>query len=135
MSETKHTPTPWRVEEGTDLIWGKCSEEDMTTYGMGFPIVTGFSGMGSWTKGRPDMDEREANAAFIVKAVNSHQALVDAVTATRALVSEAAMTGFNYADGDWAERLFANQARLSDALRIAEPTTPRTDTTQEAGDE
>lgn len=35
---------------------------------------------------------------------------------TRVIVSDAAMTGFNHADGDWAERLYANQASLSAAL-------------------
>lgn len=64
----EHTPTPWRVEEGTDLIWGACNSDDQSTYGMGYSIVEGKSG--SWNKGRPDMDEREANAAFIIKAVN-----------------------------------------------------------------
>lgn len=69
-----HTPTPWRVEEGTDLIWGACNPDDMSTYGMGYSIVQGKSG--SWGDRKPGMDEREANAAFIVKAVNSHDALV-----------------------------------------------------------
>jgi len=72
MSE--HTPTPWRVEEGTDLIWGACNPDDRTTYGMGYSIVQGKSG--AWGARQPDMDEREANAAFIVKAVNNHDALV-----------------------------------------------------------
>lgn len=40
-----------------------------------------------------------------------------AVLATRALVSEAALTGFNCKDGDWAERLFANQAALTDTIK------------------
>ena len=32
---------------------------------------------------------------------------------TRSLVSEAAQTGFNYKDGDWAQRLYENQGKLS----------------------
>lgn len=39
------------------------------------------------------------------------------LTGTRAIVSEAAMTGFNYADGNWPERLFANQAAISSTIR------------------
>lgn len=42
-----------------------------------------------------------------------------ALGATRKLVSEAAMTGFNCHDGDWAERLFANQAAITAALAPA----------------
>lgn len=48
-----------------------------------------------------------------------HQDLVDALKATRALVAEAAVTGFNCHDGDWAERLYTNQAVISAALRKA----------------
>ena len=46
--------------------------------------------------------------------------LVEAVKATRSIVSEAAGEGFNYQLGDWAERLFANQASLSASLRTWE---------------
>lgn len=35
------------------------------------------------------------------------------------LISEAAMTGFNWKDGDWAERLFASQQVTSSALAKA----------------
>lgn len=74
---TEHTPTPWRVEEGTDLIWGACNPDDQSTRGMGYSIAQGKSG--SWGDRKPDMDEREANAAFIVKAVNNHDALTKAI--------------------------------------------------------
>ena len=73
----EHTPLPWRVEQETDLIWGACNTDDFSTRGMGYSIVEGKSG--SWNKGKPDMDEREANAAFIVKAVNAHDALIEAL--------------------------------------------------------
>jgi hypothetical protein len=49
--------------------------------------------------------------------MTAEQRLRAAAEATRALVSEAAMTGFNWNDGDWAERLFANQAVLTAALK------------------
>lgn len=45
--------------------------------------------------------------------------LISALKVTRLLVSEAAMTGFNCHDGDWAQRLFANQGVISAALRKA----------------
>jgi hypothetical protein len=48
--------------------------------------------------------------------ISSEQQLRLAVEKTRALVSEAAVTGFNWEDGDWADRLFANQSVLTEAL-------------------
>lgn len=72
-----HTPTPWRVEEGTTLIWGKCDPDDMTTWGMGYPVVD-VRLQSRWGE-RPDTDETDANAAFIVRAVNSHDALIAAL--------------------------------------------------------
>lgn len=66
----EHTPTPWRVEQDTDLIWGACNPDDKSSYGMGYAIVEGKSGE-RYSSYKPKMDEREANAAFIVKAVNA----------------------------------------------------------------
>ena len=74
MMDKNITPTPWRVEEGTDLIWGACTD-DPSTYGMGYSIVEGK--IPGFKPYKPSMKEREANAAFIVKAVNAHDALVD----------------------------------------------------------
>lgn len=75
---TDHTPTPWRVEQDTDLIWGACNPDDKSSYGMGYAIVEGKSGE-KYSRYKPEMDERMANAAFIVKAVNNHDALVKAL--------------------------------------------------------
>jgi hypothetical protein len=44
--------------------------------------------------------------------------ILEVIRTTRALVAEAAMTGFNCKEGDWVERLFANQAKLSDVIRM-----------------
>lgn len=43
----------------------------------------------------------------------------EALEHVRAIIVEAAMTGFNYADGDWAERLYASQAITHAALKSA----------------
>lgn len=43
----------------------------------------------------------------------------DALTCVRAIVADAAMTGFNYKDGDWADRLFQSQQKTSRALSFA----------------
>jgi len=63
-----------------------------------------------------DCHTQHANARLIAAAPE----LLDAVYETRKLVSEAASIGFNYAVGDWAERLYANQALLSAAIAKAE---------------
>lgn len=47
-----------------------------------------------------------------------------AIETTRVLVSAAAMTGFRWDDGDWAERLFANQAVLTAALKAPPASAP-----------
>jgi hypothetical protein len=49
------------------------------------------------------------------------EAAVGALTNVRSLISEAAMTGFNHADGDWPERLFYSQQRTSQVLRTLSP--------------
>lgn len=72
-----HTPTPWRVEQDTTLIWGACNPDDMSNYGMGYPVaecrITPISM--HWAKG-PNADQGEANAELIVKAVNSYASLI-----------------------------------------------------------
>ena len=45
-----------------------------------------------------------------------YDAMLATIRDTRALVTEGAMTGFNCKEGNWAERLFINQAKLSDAI-------------------
>ena len=59
------TKGPWRLEQGTTLIWGACIPEDASSRGMGYPIsecrITAIS---SWAKG-PDADAGEANARLI----------------------------------------------------------------------
>jgi hypothetical protein len=77
MSTAKHTPGPWRVEENTTLIWGKCNPNDQTSWGMGYPIaecrITPIS-QSSWATG-PNEDEGEANACLIAAAPDMLDAL------------------------------------------------------------
>jgi hypothetical protein len=62
---TAHTPGPWRVEEGTTLVWGACNPDDSTTRGMGYPILEcRITPSGSWAK-KPWADEGEANAHLV----------------------------------------------------------------------
>lgn len=60
------------------------------------------------------------DAVPIVRAVNSYDAMLAALKEVRALVCEGAETGFNPLSGSWAERLYANNAKLSRAIRLAE---------------
>lgn len=77
----EHTPTPWRIEDNTTLIWGACNPDDLSSYGMGYPVaecrITPIS-QSSWCNA-PYSDEGEANAAHIVKCVNMHDELVEAL--------------------------------------------------------
>jgi hypothetical protein len=81
-----HTPLPWRLEEGTPLIWGACDPDDKSTYGMGFPVAEAVPPT-RWNCNRPSADERMANAAFIVKAANSHEALIAALREAEAFIA------------------------------------------------
>jgi hypothetical protein len=70
MSEAaKHTPTPWHVVNGNrikdELMPFDRDERDTA-------LITTVSGHG-------DCESDKANAAFIVKAVNSHEMLVEAL--------------------------------------------------------
>lgn len=65
----KHTPGPWRVEEGTTLIWGDCNPDDTTTYGMGYPIAEcRMTPSASWARGPKKYEEAEANTRLIAAA-------------------------------------------------------------------
>ena len=45
--------------------------------------------------------------------------LIDALQNVNQIIAEASSTGFNYKDGDWAEKLFKSQQKTSDALKKA----------------
>ena len=64
---SKHTPTPWEAEERADTIKiGAVKGIYITKLGMG--------------ESGEYRDEQTANAELIVKAVNSHDALVEALS-------------------------------------------------------
>lgn len=62
--DAKHTPTPWRLTN--DEIVSDCSRER-------FVAVCEFIDL---IRGDDDTTENLANAAFIVRAANNHEALV-----------------------------------------------------------
>jgi len=65
-----------------------------------------------------------AQAALREGATTAHGAVdreaiaLAALQNVRKLISEAAMTGFNYKDGDWADRLFFSQQETSRAIAL-----------------
>lgn len=66
-----HTPTPWVCHSG--MVWRP--DEDVAFHGDGIPIAR----MDRETP-KTQPTERDANAHFIVRAVNSHADLVRALT-------------------------------------------------------
>lgn len=73
--------------------------------------------------GSPTPANAAADVAFIAATANALPALIEAVEAlsdVHKLVTEAALTGFNCHDGDWATRLFESQQRTSAALKALE---------------
>ncbi len=79
MNEPKHTPTPWRIT-GYGIIGGI---ED----GSGQTVAQAQE-RPSRKRSEPD-HERLANAAFIVRACNAHDALVEALVEIREKASSA----------------------------------------------
>lgn len=78
-TETAHTPTPWSL---SDLSQGngRLLRETLRIYGDGKHIATITPNTANALT--PDSDaEARANAAAIVRAVNAHDALVDALKA------------------------------------------------------
>jgi hypothetical protein len=104
----EHTPGPWSFDQDWHRIPTIFAAEGRT---MVATIEKGTCGRDA----RPGAD-REANARLIAAAPDMLEALLE----VRNLVREASATGFNCHDGDWAERLFYNQAKVSEAIRKAE---------------
>lgn len=80
MNKTKHTPTPWKIgldETFSPAKWdiGFNSIENGEQAGVGYAKVAARC----YTK---------EDAAFIVRAVNSHEALLDAAKRAEKFISE-----------------------------------------------
>lgn len=77
-----HTPRPWRVEEGTALVWGDCNPDDTSSYGMGYPVAEcRVTPCASWAKGPRRYEEGEANARLIAAAPDLLEALSELLDA------------------------------------------------------
>lgn len=102
-----HTPTPW-VVEGASIYTAAVSEP---RYVM---ETAPRQNIGSLSSPRGP-SQRDVDAAFIVKAVNAHDALVRALKTAREWISE----GAHSSDPDLAEMAFADLARVDAALSKA----------------
>lgn len=67
----KHTPGPWRVEEDTTLIWGRCTFfDDGNLNHLGIPVAEAHINVGgsSYFTRTADYDTAYANARLIAAA-------------------------------------------------------------------
>lgn len=82
-----HTPLPWRIEDDNSFTTTKAIVSDaLDQYGQ-------ISVIGAvWPGGFSD-ETKEANAAFIVRAVNSHEKLVKALEACENVIGMARLQG------------------------------------------
>ena len=73
-TETKWTPGPWRVEQGTTLVWADCSPDDNSN-GLGRPVAeVCVNPSDSWVEG-PRNGEAEATATLIAAAPDLYWAV------------------------------------------------------------
>lgn len=96
----EHTPAPWRVSPLDRLSAEIPLSKNQLAIAHGGTV---------------------ANARLIAAAPD----MLDALRGVRKLIAEAAMTGFNCHDGDWAERLFYSQQQTSRAIEKATGTGPK----------
>lgn len=68
-----------------------------------------------------DLEKRLNDLGWASANSDAFSAMLVALRAVQGIISEAAMTGFNCKDGDWAERLFHSQQATSAAIKKASP--------------
>ena len=71
------TPRPWRRDG--KYVW-KGGEGNANVCACGEPHKGDFIGYTELALGSPDAEEAHANAALIVRAVNAHNELIEALT-------------------------------------------------------
>ncbi|TXG96563.1 MAG: hypothetical protein E6R08_09160 [Nevskiaceae bacterium] len=90
MSEGKHTPTPWRLRTEGNL--GSAIEapsgKRYSELDDGYRIVCSYQECCASDQYLVQEENRRANGEFIVRAVNSHHALVDVLSRWLAYAEE-----------------------------------------------
>lgn len=88
---TDHTSTPWRVDEpGLWIVADNVPKGPMhvaDVRGWGYLTGAGYGALG--LKSGDALAIQRANAAFIVRAVNAHNALVDALKEAQPFIDNA----------------------------------------------
>lgn len=101
MSEGAHTAGPWAWNSDGSQLYSKSAQQTI------------MRDVRWWNGQAADRPLIEAGPE-----------LLEAIKLVRSIISEAAATGFNCHDGDWAERLFKSQAVTHAAVRKAEALSP-----------
>ncbi len=111
-----HTPTPWTVSTAVKTF------ESNQTDGLFIDTPLGVTVCDLYFDAGPRLhkfESDEANAALIVRAVNSHAALVEALVAYDKAVNPPDKGGINL--DEWDKRLKAATAQARAALALARP--------------
>lgn len=124
MSESKYTPGPWKA------VRRPVSTVIIDRHGDGgyvaescFVEPLGLQVFGpDWEHNRECCGQREGNNFICANArlIAAAPDLLEAIKHVRKIIVDAAETGFNCHDGDWAERLFASQAVTHAAVKKTE---------------
>jgi hypothetical protein len=114
---TEHTATPWRVEP---LQWDHGASIAICSTGEDAQIIATIAPENEDEEPDADTARRgpcdEANAAFIVRAVNAHQPLVDALTRLLAETDTNEIFGMDDSEN---EAILEAQAALKLASEVA----------------
>lgn len=103
-----HTPTPWTLEL-EDTTYSNCFE--VQAEGKTIAHVESWNG-----EDNDAQEEAEANAAFIVRAVNAHDNLVEALKNLRGNIDVSTINTSAKATAKWGELIVRAEA----ALKLAE---------------
>jgi len=117
--ETEFTEGPWEYIPSTEhhgpYVAGPWAGDICDCYTMSNPRSLSVVNGGDSRPIHHQHEKADANARLISAAPEMFEALLT----VNKLIAEAASTGFNCHDGDWAERLFRSQQATSEALRKA----------------
>lgn len=92
--ETKHTPTPWTVGYASLSVEGKTEKGVMKILDIrGWGHLTGRGHGALGLSDEQGKQVQEANAEFIVRACNSHDALVEALEKIANMGNESTVDG------------------------------------------
>jgi len=96
-TKTEHTPTPWRA--WGDEVYGQCDETATRPGNTTLAVKTQMAVLVCDTSMSlaTSLEQDDANAAFIARACNSHDALLAACEELLELAAEA-MVRANYSD-------------------------------------